>query len=36
MGSVQGQLIEGMKIQRKPESVTVDCRRDVQINMGSR
>jgi hypothetical protein len=32
----EAELIEGMKTQRKPESVTVDCRRDVQINMGSR
>jgi hypothetical protein len=32
----EAELIEGMKTQRKPENVTVDCRRDVQINMGSR
>jgi hypothetical protein len=32
----EAELVEGMKGKREPESVTIDCRRNVQINMGSR
>jgi len=27
-------LVEGMKGKRDPEAVTVDCRHDVQVNLG--
>jgi hypothetical protein len=30
----QAELIEGMKGRAHPESVTVDCRRNVQLNLG--
>lgn len=32
----EAELNEGMKTAGKPENVTADCRRDVQINLGSR